>query len=51
MGELRWGVQNATLKENNGTQKTAVFAGNGKLHKNHRTFSGSVGINYIMTYL
>jgi hypothetical protein len=38
MGELRWGVQNATLKETKGTQKTGVFAVNGKLHKNHRAF-------------
>ena len=51
MGELRWGVQNATLKETKGTQKTGDFAENGKLHKNHRAFSGSVSVKPIMTYL
>jgi hypothetical protein len=51
MGELRLGVQNATLRERISTQKTAAFAVNGKLHENHRAFSGSVHINYIMTYL
>ena len=49
MGELRRGVQNATLKEKQGTQKPVNFAANGKLHKNHRAFSGSVSVMYIMT--
>jgi len=51
MGELRWGVQNATLKEMTGTQKTGNFAENGKLHKNHRAVAGSVSVKSIMTHV
>ena len=51
LSEPRLGVQNATLTEMEGTQKTGDFAENGKLHKNHRAFSGSVSVNYTMTYI
>jgi hypothetical protein len=50
MGEFRLGIQNATLKEMRGTQKTVGFAENGKLHKNHRALKARL-VSTILSHI